>query len=112
MSKVPFDIPEGGIADIYINLNQDGSDSVIMIPLASSTCKFIVANKESGLGSEILWSVKPTEKLVDVVFNLSDTKVGYEFEWSIYLKNYFILFGGWIIFISSLVQVSQFLRKS
>ena len=101
---------DGGLADIYVSLSQDGKDSLMKIPLASSTHRLIDAENEAGLGNEITWQAKPTEKLVNVIFSLSG-KLGFEFEWQIYLKNYLILLGGWVILLASLIQVLQFFKK-
>ncbi len=101
---------DGGLADIYVSLSQDGKDSLMKIPLASSTHRLIDAENEAGLGNEITWQAKPTEKLVNVIFSLSG-KLGFEFKWQIYLKNYLILLGGWVILLASLIQVLQFFKK-
>ncbi len=101
---------DGGSADIYVSLSQDGKNSLIKIPLASSTRQSIVAENEASLGNEITWQARPTEKLVNVAFSLTG-RLGFEFKWRVYLKNYLILLGGWIILFASLIQVAQFLRK-
>lgn len=101
---------DGGLADIYVSLSQDGKHSLLKIPLASSTHQSIVAENEAGLGNEITWQAKPTEKLVNVIFSLTG-ELGFEFKWQIYLQNYLILLGGWIILWASLIQVGQFLIK-
>ena len=101
---------EGGLADIYVNLNQDNTSSPIKLPLASSTCEFIIANTESGLENEITWGVRPTVHLENVLFSMT-AKWGFEFKLGIYIWNYLLLLGGWIILLSSLIQVFQFLRK-
>lgn len=104
-------INEGGRADIFVKLNQDDANSLIRIPLATSSCYFILAKNKSGLGNEITWQVQGTEKLVNVKF-LMNAKMGFKFEWPIFFKNYFILLAGWILLLSSLIQVLQFLKRN
>lgn len=102
---------EGGMADIYINLNEDGVDVALKIPLASSTRQSIAALRESGLGNQIVWQVKPTQKLENVLFSMS-VKIGFEFKLATYVKNYLLLFGGWVILLASFIQVFHTLRRN
>lgn len=102
---------EGGLADIYINLNEDGADSPIKIPLASSTYQSIAAIKGAGLGNQIVWQVKPTQQLENVIFSMT-LKIGFEFKFGTYIKNYLILLAGWVILLASFIQVAQFLKRN
>lgn len=104
-------LEEGGSADIYIDLNQDNKNTPVRVPLASSTCPIIVANIESGLGNEIVWQYKPTAHLENIFFSLSDVKIGFKFKLWVYLKNYLLVFCGLIIFVASVIQCCQFLKR-
>ncbi len=107
-------LDKGGVVDIFVNLNQDNKELMIKVPLATSTREFITATNASHVDGEIRWGVGntlQTEKLWrQIVFDMT-AKIGFEFKWNMYLVNFFILLGGWIIFLSSLIQVFHVLIK-
>jgi hypothetical protein len=100
-------LADGGAADMYMNLNQDGAYLPIKIPLDTpQVCKVVSAREMSSVGNEISWKVQPTKKLDNVIFKMT-TKINFKFMLGVYVRNYFILLGGLIIFLSSLIQVVQ-----
>lgn len=120
---------EGGAISIPLFLDE-GIISEIYIPYGETTCVspqakrgFAELDNKVEVRGFYPWS-KPELKIVNgepiislkeypdfrTVFKMEGKK-GYDWQWSVYLKNFFLFLIGWIILLSSALQVCHWIRE-
>ncbi|TAK57756.1 hypothetical protein EPO17_01140 [Patescibacteria group bacterium] len=110
---------------ISIPLIYDGETFLMYVPIASTTCKFFISkNGFAGLDSKVevkgilpygrpeLQSENGATSIrirqysnSSVVFKMDGEK-GYKWQWRIYGKNFLLLLIGWVVLLSSIIQVA------
>jgi hypothetical protein len=96
---------------ISVPLEYQENASLLVIPLGAQACKEFLGPAEFQLGNEVLWALDPgSNKFREVDFAIEGWE-GYHWSWRTYLHDVLLLLFGWIIFCSSLIQISHWVRN-